>query len=166
MTGLDTLPPPPLSESCIVVLETKRLVLRAPQLVVEPLEPLSALVGDQPLQGHQVHQLPGIVGSLQLLVRPRDDVPRGLDVAAEVGEVTARQQDRTVGGVVLQRQSRQGRARGREVVGERRRPRQPGADQPVLGACGERYGLAVGRHGLGVAQRHEQVAPPREQVVL
>jgi RimJ/RimL family protein N-acetyltransferase len=33
MTCLDTLPPPPLSESCIVVLETKRLVLRAPQLV-------------------------------------------------------------------------------------------------------------------------------------
>ena len=33
MTCLDTLPPPPLAESCIVVLETKRLVLRAPQLV-------------------------------------------------------------------------------------------------------------------------------------
>ena len=33
MTCLDTLPPPPLAESCIVVLETKRLVLRAPRLV-------------------------------------------------------------------------------------------------------------------------------------
>ena len=33
MTCLDTLPPPPLAESSIVVLETKRLVLRAPQLV-------------------------------------------------------------------------------------------------------------------------------------
>jgi RimJ/RimL family protein N-acetyltransferase len=33
MTCLDTLPPPPLAESCIVVLETKRLVLRAPHLV-------------------------------------------------------------------------------------------------------------------------------------
>ena len=33
MTCLDTLPPPPLAESCIAVLETKRLVLRAPQLV-------------------------------------------------------------------------------------------------------------------------------------
>ena len=33
MTCLDTLPPPPLAERCIVVLETKRLVLRAPQLV-------------------------------------------------------------------------------------------------------------------------------------
>src|SRR5882724_2011601 len=32
MTCLDTLPPPPLAESCIAVLETKRLVLRAPRL--------------------------------------------------------------------------------------------------------------------------------------
>src|SRR3979490_2492953 len=32
MTCLDTLPPPPLAESCIAVLETKRLVLRAPGL--------------------------------------------------------------------------------------------------------------------------------------
>jgi RimJ/RimL family protein N-acetyltransferase len=33
MTCLETLPPPPLAERCITVLETKRLVLRAPQLV-------------------------------------------------------------------------------------------------------------------------------------
>ncbi len=33
MTCLETLTPPPLSESCMVVLETQRLVLRAPQLV-------------------------------------------------------------------------------------------------------------------------------------
>jgi RimJ/RimL family protein N-acetyltransferase len=33
MTCLDTLPPPPLAERSIAVLETKRLVLRAPQLV-------------------------------------------------------------------------------------------------------------------------------------
>ena len=33
MTCLDTLPPPPLAEHSTVVLETKRLVLRAPQLV-------------------------------------------------------------------------------------------------------------------------------------
>ena len=33
MTCLDTLPPPPRAESSIAVLETKRLVLRAPRLV-------------------------------------------------------------------------------------------------------------------------------------
>src|SRR5258708_6719563 len=32
MTCLESLPPPPLAESCIAVLETKRLVLRAPRL--------------------------------------------------------------------------------------------------------------------------------------
>jgi RimJ/RimL family protein N-acetyltransferase len=32
MTCLETLPPPPRAESCIAVLETKRLVLRAPRL--------------------------------------------------------------------------------------------------------------------------------------
>src|SRR5258708_3131546 len=32
MTCLETLPPPPLPETCIAVLQTKRLVLRAPRL--------------------------------------------------------------------------------------------------------------------------------------
>ena len=45
MTCLDTLPPPPLAESCIVVLETKRLVLRAPQLV--DAKAVAALANDR-----------------------------------------------------------------------------------------------------------------------
>ena len=45
MTCLETLPPPPLSESCIVVLETKRLVLRAPQLV--DAKAIAALANDR-----------------------------------------------------------------------------------------------------------------------
>jgi RimJ/RimL family protein N-acetyltransferase len=45
MTSLDTLPPPPLAESCIVVLETKRLVLRAPRL--EDAKAVAALANDR-----------------------------------------------------------------------------------------------------------------------
>jgi len=45
MTCLDTLPPPPLAESCIAVLETKRLVLRAPQLV--DAKSVAALANDR-----------------------------------------------------------------------------------------------------------------------
>ena len=45
MTCLDTLPPPPLRERCIVVLETKRLVLRAPQLV--DAKAIAALANDR-----------------------------------------------------------------------------------------------------------------------
>jgi RimJ/RimL family protein N-acetyltransferase len=45
MTCLDTLPPPPLAESCIVVLETKRLVLRAPRLV--DAKAVAALANDR-----------------------------------------------------------------------------------------------------------------------
>jgi len=45
MTCLDTLPPPPLAESCIAVLETKRLVLRAPQLV--DAKAVAALANDR-----------------------------------------------------------------------------------------------------------------------
>jgi RimJ/RimL family protein N-acetyltransferase len=45
MTSLDTLPPPPLAESCIVVLETKRLVLRAPHL--EDGKAVAALANDR-----------------------------------------------------------------------------------------------------------------------
>jgi RimJ/RimL family protein N-acetyltransferase len=45
MTCLDTLPPPPLAESCISVLETKRLVLRAPQLV--DAKPVAAIANDR-----------------------------------------------------------------------------------------------------------------------
>ena len=45
MTCLDTLPPTPLSESCIAVLETKRLVLRAPRLV--DAKAVAALANDR-----------------------------------------------------------------------------------------------------------------------
>jgi RimJ/RimL family protein N-acetyltransferase len=45
MTCLDTLPPPPLAESCIAVLETKRLVLRAPRLV--DAKAIAALANDR-----------------------------------------------------------------------------------------------------------------------
>ena len=45
MSCLETLPPPPLSESCIPVLETKRLVLRAPQLV--DAKAIAALANDR-----------------------------------------------------------------------------------------------------------------------
>jgi RimJ/RimL family protein N-acetyltransferase len=45
MTCLETLPPPPLAESCIVVLETKRLVLRAPHL--EDGKAVAALANDR-----------------------------------------------------------------------------------------------------------------------
>jgi RimJ/RimL family protein N-acetyltransferase len=45
MTCLDTLPPPPLAESCIAVLETKRLVLRAPHLV--DAKTVAALANDR-----------------------------------------------------------------------------------------------------------------------
>jgi RimJ/RimL family protein N-acetyltransferase len=45
MTCLETLPPPPLAESCIVVLETKRLILRAPQLV--DAKAVAALANDR-----------------------------------------------------------------------------------------------------------------------
>jgi RimJ/RimL family protein N-acetyltransferase len=45
MTCLETLTPPPISESCIVVLETKRLVLRAPQLV--DAKAVAALANDR-----------------------------------------------------------------------------------------------------------------------
>ena len=45
MTSLDTLPPPTLAESCIVVLETKRLVLRAPHL--EDAKAVAALANDR-----------------------------------------------------------------------------------------------------------------------
>lgn len=45
MTCLETLPPPPLAESCIVVLETQRLILRAPQLV--DAKAVAALANDR-----------------------------------------------------------------------------------------------------------------------
>jgi len=45
MTCLDTLPPPPLAESCIAVLETQRLVLRAPLLV--DAKAVAALANDR-----------------------------------------------------------------------------------------------------------------------
>ena len=45
MTCLETLPPAPLAESCIAVLETKRLVLRAPQLV--DAKAIAALANDR-----------------------------------------------------------------------------------------------------------------------
>ena len=45
MTCLETLPPPPLAESCIAVLETQRLVLRAPQLV--DAKAIAALANDR-----------------------------------------------------------------------------------------------------------------------
>jgi RimJ/RimL family protein N-acetyltransferase len=45
MTCLETLPPPPLRESSIAVLETKRLVLRAPQLV--DAKAIAALANDR-----------------------------------------------------------------------------------------------------------------------
>src|SRR3954470_20781133 len=45
MTCLETLPPPPLAESCIAVLETKRLVLRAPRL--EDAKAIAALANDR-----------------------------------------------------------------------------------------------------------------------
>ncbi len=45
MTCLETLTPPPLSESCMVVLETQRLVLRAPQLV--DAKAVAALANDR-----------------------------------------------------------------------------------------------------------------------
>jgi len=45
MTCLETLPPPPLTESCIVVLETQRLILRAPQLV--DAKAVAALANDR-----------------------------------------------------------------------------------------------------------------------
>ena len=45
MTCLDTLPPPPLAESSIAVLETKRLVLRAPRL--EDAKAIAAIANDR-----------------------------------------------------------------------------------------------------------------------
>jgi RimJ/RimL family protein N-acetyltransferase len=45
MSCLETLPPPPLAESCIAVLETKRLVLRAPRLV--DAKAVAALANDR-----------------------------------------------------------------------------------------------------------------------
>ena len=45
MTCLETLTPPPLAESCMVVLETQRLVLRAPQLV--DAKAVAALANDK-----------------------------------------------------------------------------------------------------------------------
>jgi RimJ/RimL family protein N-acetyltransferase len=45
MTSLDTLPSPPLAEASIVVLETKRLVLRAPHL--EDAKAVAALANDR-----------------------------------------------------------------------------------------------------------------------
>jgi RimJ/RimL family protein N-acetyltransferase len=45
MTCLETLPPPTLRERCIAVLETQRLVLRAPQL--EDAKAIAALANDR-----------------------------------------------------------------------------------------------------------------------
>ena len=45
MTCLETLPPPPLAERSIAVLETKRLVLRAPRLV--DAKAVAALANDR-----------------------------------------------------------------------------------------------------------------------
>jgi RimJ/RimL family protein N-acetyltransferase len=45
MTCLETLPPEPIAERCIAVLETKRLVLRAPQLV--DAKAVAALANDR-----------------------------------------------------------------------------------------------------------------------
>src|SRR4051795_2904534 len=45
MSCLETLPPPPLAERCIAVLETQRLVLRAPQLV--DAKAVAALANDK-----------------------------------------------------------------------------------------------------------------------
>ena len=45
MTCLETLTPPPLAESCTAVLETKRLVLRAPRLV--DAKAVAALANDR-----------------------------------------------------------------------------------------------------------------------
>src|SRR4051812_49816586 len=45
MTCLETLAPPPLAESCIAVLETMRLVLRAPRLV--DAKAVAALANDR-----------------------------------------------------------------------------------------------------------------------
>ena len=45
MTCLETLPPPPLAERLLAVLETQRLVLRAPQL--EDAKAVAALANDR-----------------------------------------------------------------------------------------------------------------------
>ena len=89
------------------------LALGPPQLDPEALEPLAALVGDQPLQRDQVHQVPLVVRGVQRLPRLAGDRPGGVDVAGEVGDV-ARAASRigAVGRVALRLQPGQ---RGRAV---------------------------------------------------
>ena len=53
MTCLETLPPPPLAGRCIAVLETKRLVLRAPQLV--DAKAVAALANDRRIAENCAH---------------------------------------------------------------------------------------------------------------
>ena len=134
-----------------------------PQLGAEAREPLSTLVGQQTLQPHQVDQVPRVVDPAQPFAGFGRDLPGGLHVASEVGQVALGQEQRGVCLVVLQLQARQGGARGRQVSGDRRRPRQPGANQAMQGSRRDPCRLGVGGNRARVTQRHQQVPATREQ---
>ena len=118
---------------------------------------------DQALQHDQLDDVPRVVRGLQHVSGLARDVPRGVEVSGEVGEVSLRPQDRAVRGVPFQGQPGDRRARGVEVAGEARGPRKPGPDQAVLGPAGDRDRLLICRDGQGIAEREQQVTAAGEQ---
>ena len=85
--------------------------LRASQLGAEAREPLPTLVRQQPLQPHQVDQVPWVVDPAQPLASLGGDLPRRLHVAGEVRQGALGEQQRRVGLVVLELQPGQGASR-------------------------------------------------------
>jgi len=77
------------------------LALGLAELHTKPLEPFASVVGDEALQSDEVDEVPRILRGLEHLPSLTGDLPGGVDVAREVGDVALRAQDRAVGSVTF-----------------------------------------------------------------
>ena len=141
-----------------------RGVAGAAQLGAHAVEPLAAVVGEEPLQRHQVEHLPAALAAEDPPLRLLADGPGGVEVGGEVGDVGLGEQDL---GVMLAVPSDavEGGRRGGDVAGHDRGARQAGAELRLgRGRCAVE-GVAIGPDRRRIADGEQQVGPQGEEAV-
>lgn len=137
-----------------------RPVSAGAELHSKPREPLATQMGDQSLQRDEIVQSPvAQIGKRKAATRLIGRSLSGYQIAGEIGEVPARQQQRGIVGGSVRLQSIQRLGSGGVIAREGGGPRQPGQQLPMLtGIVGGRQRLAVRSYGARITGGHQHVS--------
>ncbi len=138
-------------------------VAGAPQLDVETVEPLAALVGEQSLEGDELEHLPALVALEDADACFLGDLPGRVVISREVRDVAADQEDLGVRRAAVELEPVECRSRRLEIAAHRRGSGEARPDDAAVVAAARLQRFSVGGGGRRVTDGHQQIGAQDQQ---